>query len=210
MKLETLKDLESIRTHIETLELTIKKNEVYLNSKQIAEITGKSHKHVLEDIRDEEAKLKRHGDEKLLRNRKGEPIFRLSSYTNDQNKVQPMYILNRSGITQIMSRYSYFTRRLLTIRIELLDEMFQLNDEDERSVEDLCSLHFTLQPILFHIYDIYNGLRSTNDLPPDLADHLREEENRWSKIYNDEDKFIEWWESLQQHYRDTGVTGRYI
>lgn len=211
MSKKYLDDLSELTKYIETMELIVKKKEIYLNSRQIATITKKDHKKVLEDIRDEEAKLKLTGDERFTHNINGEPIFRLSSYTNSQNKVQPMYILNRSGINQIMSRYSPYIRRLVNIRLEILDKMFQLNSEEEEvTLEKLSSLHFTMRPILYYIYDVYNGLKSSPDLTPELEDHIREEERRWSKIYHDEDAFIEWWDSLEQHYRDTGIAGRHI
>ena len=64
-------------------------------SKIIAELFGKRHDHVLESIR-----------ELILCDEISRPNFRESSYTNSQNKQQPMYILDRKACTILISRFT--------------------------------------------------------------------------------------------------------
>ena len=63
-----------------------------MTSLEVAEITGKKHRNILSDIRDEMNKL---GEEI------GRLIFQQSYYTNSQNKQQPMFELNLDGIMQL-------------------------------------------------------------------------------------------------------------
>lgn len=79
-----------------------------MTSLEIAEITGKAHKNVLADIRDEINKL---GEERGLL------IFQPSYYINEQNKKQPMFTLNLQGILQIGARYSADVRYQLIERV---------------------------------------------------------------------------------------------
>ena len=59
------------------------------NSVKVAEKFGKEHKHVLESIR----KLMTAENSAVLQ------MFEESTYINEQNKTQPMYLMNRDGFT---------------------------------------------------------------------------------------------------------------
>jgi anti-repressor protein len=97
--------------------ITIKKL-TGLTSIEVAEITGKQHKHIMRDIVDEMGKL---GDEI------GRSIFGLSSYVNSQNKEQPMYNLTKDGVLQLGARYDAKIRFSLIQRMNKLEEERKFN-----------------------------------------------------------------------------------
>ena len=90
-----------------------------LTSLEVAEITGKEHKNILSDIRDEISKL---GEER------GRLIFQQSSYINSQNKQQPMFLLNYKGVLQLGARYNAETRFKLIEKIEQLQKPMTVED----------------------------------------------------------------------------------
>ena len=90
-----------------------------LTSLEVAEITGKDHKNILADIRDEISKL---GEER------GRLIFQQSYYTNLQNKQQPMFLLNYKGVLQLGARYNAETRFKLIEKIEQLQKPLTVED----------------------------------------------------------------------------------
>ena len=79
-----------------------------MTSLQIAEITGKEHKNVLADIRDEISKL---GTERA------ELIFQPSKYKDANNQNRPMFIANVQGILQLGARYSADVRYRLIEKV---------------------------------------------------------------------------------------------
>lgn len=99
----------------------ILKKDIVMTSLQISEYTDMPHKKILEIIRDEISRLPL-GD-KYRKDYKGDEIFKESTYINKQNKSQPIYILNKSGIYQILGRFNPSLRRLLIARIEYLESM---------------------------------------------------------------------------------------
>ena len=90
-----------------------------LTSLEVAEITGKDHKNILADIRDEISKL---GEER------GRLIFQQSYYTNLQNKQQPMFLLNYKGVLQLGARYNAETIFKLIEKIEQLQKPMTVED----------------------------------------------------------------------------------
>ena len=90
-----------------------------LTSLEVAEITGKDHKNILADIRDEISKL---GEGR------GRLIFQQSYYTNLQNKQQPMFLLNYKGVLQLGARYNAETRFKLIEKIEQLQKPMTVED----------------------------------------------------------------------------------
>lgn len=79
-----------------------------MTSLEIAEITGKEHKNILADVRDEISKL---GTER------GQLIFQPSYYINEQNKKQPMFVANIQGVLQLGARYSADVRYKLIEKV---------------------------------------------------------------------------------------------
>ncbi len=90
-----------------------------LTSLEIAEVTGKEHKNILADIRDEISKL---GTERA------ELIFQLSEYKDTTGRKLPMYLLNSKGILQLGARYSAETRFKLIEKIEQLQKPMTVED----------------------------------------------------------------------------------
>ena len=90
-----------------------------LTSLDVAEITGKEHKNILSDIRDEISKL---GEER------GRLIFQQSYYTNLQNRQQPLFILNYKGVLQLGARYNAETRFKLIEKIEQFQKPMTVED----------------------------------------------------------------------------------
>lgn len=64
-----------------------------MSSKEIAELTGKNHSDVMRDIRVLQEQIG------------GESIFALSSYISEQNKVLPMYELDKEQTLLLISGY---------------------------------------------------------------------------------------------------------
>ena len=100
-------------------ELQILGNKNTLTSLDVAEITGKEHKNILSDIRDEISKLVEE---------RGRLIFQQSYYTNLQNKQQPLFILNYKGVLQLGARYNAETRFKLIEKIEQLQKPMTVED----------------------------------------------------------------------------------
>lgn len=75
------------------MELIKLDNEIKMSSKEIAELCGKEHKNVMRDI-------------KVISEELGQPIFEPSSYINNQNREQPMYLLNKENTLLLISGYS--------------------------------------------------------------------------------------------------------
>lgn len=132
-----------------------------MTSREIAEITGKTHDKILRDIRDEISKI---GIER------GQTIFGESYYINEQNKRQPMYNLTKEGVLQLAARYDAVVRFKLIERatkpkqltkIEALQmaletelENERLRIENEAQKEIIKGLNGDLQP--YQIEDIIN------------------------------------------------------
>ena len=99
--------------------MDLMKKDLVMTSREVAEITGKRHDHVMRDIREELESLESEGLE-------GQLIFGESSYKNSQNKEQPMFIMGREGAMQIATRYSAAIRRKLIMRLEELENKIKL------------------------------------------------------------------------------------
>ena len=95
--METIKDITAIASV------------TCITSLQIAEATGKRHKHVVRDIRN------------LLDQGCGQTNFGPSSYINSQNKVQPCYNLTKNGALILASGYNALLREKIIDRLEELE-----------------------------------------------------------------------------------------
>lgn len=101
-------------------------NDIKMTSLDIAELTGKMHKHVMADIRKEIEEL---GADI------GQPIFRPSSYINKQNKEQPCYSFGKEGAMQLALKYDAKTRYKVIKRIEELENKKSEIDTSQLSPE---------------------------------------------------------------------------
>lgn len=86
--------------------------EVAMTSLQVAEITRKTHSHVIRDIEDETNKL---GEEIA------ETIFGLSEYKDKTGRTLKMYNLSKDGAMQLGARYDATTRYKMIQRINELE-----------------------------------------------------------------------------------------
>lgn len=89
--------------------------EVAITSLDIAEATGKLHKNVMRDIRNETKKLGELAHE----------LFTESTYTNKQNKQQPCYTLTKRGAMMLALKYD------AVIRFKILSYIEKLEEENE-------------------------------------------------------------------------------
>lgn len=83
-----------------------------MTSLEVAEITGKEHKSVLRDIRDEIEKLETQG---IFT----EHIFVPSEYHDKTGRTLPMYVLTRDGVLQLAARYD------AVVRFKLIEKVSQ-------------------------------------------------------------------------------------
>lgn len=83
-----------------------------MTSLEVAEITGKEHKSVLRDIRDEIEKLTSQG---IFT----EHIFVPSEYQDRTGRTLPMYVLTREGFLQLAARYD------AVVRFKLIEKVSQ-------------------------------------------------------------------------------------
>lgn len=90
-----------------------------LTSLEVAQIAGKEHKNILADIRDEISKL---GEER------GRLIFQPTTYIDNFNRSQPMFLLSYKGVLQLGARYNAETRFKLIEKIEQLQKPMTIED----------------------------------------------------------------------------------
>ena len=83
-----------------------------MTSLEVAEITGKEHKSVLRDIRDEIEKLE---SQRIFT----EHIFVPSEYQDKTGRTLPMYVLTRDGVLQLAARYD------AVVRFKLIEKVSQ-------------------------------------------------------------------------------------
>ena len=83
-----------------------------MTSLEVAEITGKEHKSILRDIRDEIEKLE---TQRIFT----EHIFVPSEYQDRTGRTLPMYILTREGVLQLAARYD------AVVRFKLIEKVSQ-------------------------------------------------------------------------------------
>lgn len=86
--------------------------EVKMTSLDIAELTGKEHRNVMRDIRNE---IKELGDDV------SQLIFEHSTYTNERGRVYKCYEFGKKGAMQLALKYDAKTRHLVINMIEELE-----------------------------------------------------------------------------------------
>lgn len=136
-----------------------------LTSLEIAEIAGKRHDNVLNDIRDEIDKL---GIERGLL------IFQESYYINSQNKQQPMFLLNYKGVLQLGARYSAETRFKLIEKIEQLQKPM--------TVEDMIILQANEMKSVKHRIDVVEN-KVDNEIRIDHSEQRKLQKTISTRVY---------------------------
>ena len=120
-------------------------DEIIITSLEIAKMSNKEHKNILQDIRDEIRKL---GD------KRGQLIFQPTEYVDKFNRKQSMYLLTLDGIMQLGARYSaeirykliqiakeklqpkqYTTKELLLMQLESIEKIEKLELENKQKQE---------------------------------------------------------------------------
>lgn len=92
--------------------IELKTNGDFMNSLDIAEVTGKRHADVMRDVRNEINEL---GSEI------GERIFALTSYKDRSNRDSPCYSFGKEGAMQLALKYDALTRYKVIQYIEKLE-----------------------------------------------------------------------------------------
>jgi len=87
---------------IKTLTLLQQGNNHYIDSREVAELVGKQHKHLLTDIRRYSEIIRKKGQPKICPS----DFFVESSYVNLQNKQMPCYLLSKMGCECIAHKLS--------------------------------------------------------------------------------------------------------
>lgn len=200
---------KDLKEYIKNMKLLMVDGVVTMTSLEISEITGKEHKNVLADIRDEENKLLEI-DPELIRDSTGRLIFEPTTFVDTWNREKIMYRLTVSGIYQIMARYSAHIRRLIVLKLELLSEIAKFGQRDLSEERNLDSLHEIMRPFIQFISEVYFNFSNNKSLYDEDREHYEEEYREWSKRVNNEEDFLEWWESLKRHQDDTGITERVL
>lgn len=91
------------------------KQEIKMTSRELAETTGKEHKNILRDIRDEIEKL----------GEKGKLIFEPTKYIDSLNREQEQFTFGKKGAMQIALRYS------ADIRFKVIEKLEELENNNK-------------------------------------------------------------------------------
>lgn len=203
-------NIKELDEYIKNLKLLFVDGVVTMTSLEIAEITGKEHKNVIRDIRDEIEKLEETGIKNILLDSEGRLIFESTTFVDGRNREQVMYRLTVPGVYQIMARYSAHIRRLIIIKLELLTEIAKFGQRDLSEERNLDSLHEIMRPFIHFISEVYFKFSNNKALYDEDREYYKEEYKEWHKRVNNEEDFLEWWESLKRHQDDTGITERVL
>ena len=106
------------------------KNGIEMSSRDLAELTGKEHKNVMADIRDEIEKLKKEGEINEL-------IFQLVEYLDAKGEKRPQFVFGKEGAMQIAMRYSAVIRRKVILKLEELENKTKLPTNYLESLKQL-------------------------------------------------------------------------
>lgn len=117
------------------------KQDVKMTSLDIAEVTGKQHKHVLADIRKEIEEL---GKEI------SQPIFRPSTYTNERGREYPCYTFGKDGAMQLALKYDAKTRYNVIKYVERLEENNKMMSPTELALLQAKNMHAIEQRVDEH------------------------------------------------------------
>lgn len=147
-----------------------------MTSMEIAEVTGKQHSHIMRDIRDELEKLEVGGIS-------GESKFGLSSYTTEQNKEVPCYILSKEGVLQLAARYA------AVVRAKLIDLAMKHEQQKPMCLEDiLISQLQEMKTMKLQIAEVKQGNQEVKQELQNMRDVITLDPNSWrsdtSKIIN--------------------------
>ena len=130
-----------------------------LTSLEVAQIAGKEHKNILADIRDEISKL---GEER------GRLIFQPTTYIDNFNRSQPMFLLSYKGVLQLGARYNAETRFKLIEKVEELS-----NQNKPMTIEDM---------IILQAQEVKNVKNKVNILENKIDNEIRIDHSEQRKL----------------------------
>lgn len=113
---------------MEIIKLQNNDGELTATSIEIARVTEKKHKHVLEDIGKE-----------FGRNFGSSPDIEGSTYIDTQNREQKCWILNEYATLQLMSRYSVQVRSMVMQEYRRMKEYIKTEQSQPMTVEQLLT-----------------------------------------------------------------------
>jgi len=131
------------------MDLTIENASKGYNSLMMAKVTGKNHQHIMRDIRDEIDSL----GEVI-----GLSIFGHTSYLDNQNRPQPMFLMEKKGWLQMGARYDAKIRyaiidyvdKLESITPNTFSDALYLAAEQQKTIEALQSVTVDQKLIIEH------------------------------------------------------------
>lgn len=97
------------------MENLMKKDDYLMNSKDLAELMGKRHDHVLRDIKDEIEKLSQQG---IIT----DPKFGFSEYIDSTGRKLPLYTITKEGAMQMATRYDAKIRHEVITYLDNLEK----------------------------------------------------------------------------------------
>jgi|SRR5690625_721452 len=123
------------------MQALIKSTDIQMTSLDIAEVTGKEHRNIMRDIRNE---IKELGTET------SQLIFEQSNYTNERGRVYPCYTFGKEGAMQLALKYDAKTRYRVIKRIEELENERALMSPTELALLQAQNLHNIEQRVDSH------------------------------------------------------------
>lgn len=178
-RLEIENEIQQIN---EEFGLTYSEGKVTTTSLKVAEIYGKEHKNIMAKIREYISLIPE----------LGRLNFKQSSYTNEQNKEQPMFDMDRQGFSMLVNKFTgdkatIFTYRY-TLAFERLVELVEMLSEENQelyqiAISDECQLQrqYEADKIKYAIRNIekilssvkYTELEEAIDKIIDVHTHLK-------------------------------------
>src|SRR5690625_1505454 len=110
------------------MQALIKSTEIKMTSLDIANVTGKEHKNIMRDIRNEIEEL---GEET------SRLIFEQSTYTNERGREYPCYEFGKDGAMQLALKYDAKTRYNVIQYVEKLERQPRLLSDKEQLIASM-------------------------------------------------------------------------
>ena len=157
-------------------------DQVVTTSLKVAEVFKKEHRHVLDAIR----KLMTAENSAVLQ------MFREDTYLNDQNKPQPMFIMNRDGFTLLVMGFN--GKKALDFKLAYINAFNTMEAEikaQAQSVPNLTSaeaLLHSVQLIVAHERQLNALQQQVADIAEDLQLTSDESWSNFNRIQAIEDK----------------------
>lgn len=133
-------------------QLTLLEGQLYATSLNIAEVFGKTHTHVLRDIRLLQRRLdKNFYSRKVTEDSFFSTHFQESSYQNALGTEYPLYYLSRTGLTLLLMTYS--SPRYFPQKRQFLETFLQMENQQKTEQKALPhkQVYFYIETLLEHL-----------------------------------------------------------